>query len=326
MKILLVAVLVSVWGLPGLALGESRILFLDGARIEHEGTARKGFLEIPLPATILPESLRIKPSGGTTVLRVEIAPAAPDEKTAKQLVDLEERRDILRDRLKDLDEREGIFKAAAKSQSGRAAKKTKSNPDPLASLRTGTRFTLAQLDSVSVARRQARQALADTEAKISLLEKNSAPLTVARVWLSASEGKVRIAYLVSGLAWLPWYDLRLSGNGYVDMALRAKIPPAARAVSTSVVLLSLAESLGTEFTSYPVPSNYATIASFRLPLAKEAVTRGAIPSVSLVFTNSTGQNLPSGEVSGYWQGEYFGTSPFAGCLAGKSLSLDFGKQ
>jgi hypothetical protein len=326
MKILLVTVLVAALGLPALVHGENRILFLDGARIERECTARKGFLEVPLPSAILPESLRIKPSGGTTVLRVEISPAAPDEKIAKQLVALEERREILRDRLKDLDEREGIFKAAAKSQSGRAARKTKSNPDPLTSLRTGTRFTLSQLDSVSAARRQARQSLADIEAKISLLKSKSVPLAAARVWLSSPEGKVRVAYLVSGLTWVPWYDFRFSGNGYVEIALRAKIPPAARSVSTSVVPLSLAESLVTDFTPYPVPSNYATIASFRLPLVKEAVTRGAIPSVSLVFTNSTGQNFPSGEASGYWQGEYFGTSPFAGCLVGKSLSLVFGEQ
>lgn len=326
MRVLIVAFLVVIWGLPVLAFGEKRILYLDGARIEHEVAARKGVLEVPLPSAMLPDTFRVKPLGSTTVLRVEVGPAGKDRKVSEQLTALAERKDGLLDRLKNLDEREGIFKAAAKSQSGRALRKTKNNPDPLSSLRTGTRFTLAQLDEVSAARRQTRKALAAVETRIAALEKQAPSRSVARVWLSKPDGKVRIGYLVSNLNWTPRYDFRLSGNGYAEIALFAKLSPVERNISTSVVPLLMAESLGNGIDTYPVSSEIASIATFRFPLAKEEMTKGAAPYLSLVFSNSSALNLPSGVASGYWKGEYFGTTTFGGCPAGKSLSLVFGKH
>jgi len=326
MRILVTIFLVAVWGFPAVSFGESRLLFLDGARIEQEYAARKGVVEVPLPATILSESLRVKPLGDTAIQRVEIVPLPPDRTLAKQRAALEERREVLRDRLTDLAEREVIFKSAAKSQSGRAVKKTKSNPDPLATLRTGTRFTLSQLDSIASARRQARQSLADVENKLAVLDKRAVPLTAARVWLSTQAGKVRVAYLVSDLKWTPRYDFRLCGQGYAELTVRAMIPVASPAISTTVVALAMAESMGADLAPYRVSSDFAAIASYRLPLAKEQLTKGAVPSLSLAFSNSTGQNLPSGEARGFWQGEYFGKTSFPGCRPGKSLALDFGNQ
>jgi hypothetical protein len=326
MRIILAAFLVAFLSPPALAHGENRVLFLDGARIEQEYVARKGLIDVPLPAAMLHDSFRVKPLGGATIRRVEIGPYPSDRNVAKKLSDLEDRREVLLDRIKILDEREGIFKSAAKSQSGRALRKTKGNPDPLSLLRTGTRFALSQLDEVSAARRQTRKDLATVETRIAVLEKQASPRNRARVWLSKPDGKVVIAYLVSNLKWTPWYDFRLSGNGYVEIELCAKISSPDRNISTSVVPLPLSESYGSKVVPYPVSSEFAGIASFRFPLVKEAVTEGAVPSLSFLFTNSTGQNLPSGAASGYWQGEYFGMSSFAGCLPGKSLSLVFGKQ
>lgn len=326
MKILAAAIFVAFLSLPSLTLGESRILFLDGARIEQTYAARKGIIEVPLSAALLPDSFRVKPLGDSTVLRVEVGPAPTDRSIAKRLTELEERREALLDRIKSLDEREAIFKSAAKSQSGRALRKTKTNPDPLDALRTGTHFTLSQLDAVSAARRQTRKALAEVSARIAELEKQEgAPRTVARVWLSKANGKARVDYLVTNLKWTPSYDFRLSGNGYADIALCAKTPPTARNSTSSVVPLRLAESNGSKPVPYPVSSEFTRIASFRLPLEKEGVTFGAAPYLSLVFTNSSGMNFPSGEASGYWKGEYFGKSIFTGCLSDTSLSLVFGK-
>jgi len=326
MRILVAAFLVVLWSFPALASGERRILFLDGARIELEIAARKGFVEVTLPAAMLPDSFRVKPLGRATVHWVEVGAASADRKISEQLTQLETRREVLLDRVKNLDEREGIFKSAAKSQSGRALRKTKNNPDPLGSLRTGTRFTLTQLDEVYAARRQARKALADVEARIATLEKPAAPRKVARVWLSQPDGKVRIAYLVSNLKWTPWYDFRLSGNGYAEIALCAKLSPAERKIATSVVPLQMAESLGDEIDPYPVSSEIVSIATFRFPLAKEEISNGAAPYLSFVFSNSSALNLPSGVASGYWKGEYFGTTTFSGSHAGTSLSLVFGKH
>jgi len=219
MRIFVAAFLVVLWSLPAFASGEKRILFLDGARIELEIAARKGLVEVPLPAAMLPNSFRVKPLGSSTVRWVEFRPASAVGKNSAQRTALEGRREVLLDRVKSLDEREGIFKAAAKSQSSRALRKTKSNPDPLGSLRTGTRYALTQLDEVSAARRQTRKALAEVETQIARLDKQGSPQNVARLWLSEPDGKVRIAYLVSNLKWRPWYDFRLSGNGYAEILL-----------------------------------------------------------------------------------------------------------
>jgi hypothetical protein len=205
-------------------------------------------------------------------------------------------------------------------------RKTKNNPDPLGALRTGTRYALIQLDEVSAARRQTRKALAEVETRIATLEKQGSPQNVARLLLSQPDGKVRIAYLVSNLKWTPWYDFRLTGNGYAEIALCAKLSPAVRSISTSVVPLPLAESFGNTLDPHPVSSEIATIATFRLPLSKEEMIKGAAPYLSLVFSNPASLDLPSGEANGYWMGEYFGTVPFGGCLAGKSMPLVFGKQ
>jgi len=326
MKILAVVILIAFLSLPSLAMGERRILFLDGARIEQTYAARKGIIEVPLPAALLPDSFRVRPFGDSMVLRVEVGPAPTDRSIAKKLMKLEERREVLLDRIKNLDQQEVIFTSAAKSQSGRALRKTKTNPEPLEALRTGTRFTLSQLDAVSASRRQTRKALADVSAQIAELEKQEGePRTIARVWLSKPNGKARVVYLVSNLKWTPSYDFRLSGDGYADIALCAKTPSAARNSTSSVVPLRLAEAHGSKPAPYPVSSEFTRIASFRLPLEKEGVTIGAAPYLSLVFNNSSGLNLPSGEASGYWKGEYFGKSIFTGCLSDTSLSLVFGK-
>lgn len=326
MRQFLAAFLVLFWCVPALASDEKRIIFLDGARIEREIVARKGFIEVPLPAAMLPDSLRVKPFGSAQVRWVEIVPATGRVKHTEQLNAMEERRNILLDRLKNLDMREEIFKAAAKSQSGRALRKTKTNPDPLGSLRSGTRYALTQLDEISAARRQTRDALSQIETRIAALAKQPSSGSIARILLSQPGGKARVAYLVSNLKWTPKYDVRLSGDGYTELSLCAKMPHGTQNISTAVVPLLLDESFGSEIQPYPVSAGITSIATFKLPLVKEEVIKGAVPYLSLVFDNTSSQNLPAGEASGYWGGEYLGDASFAGCPAGKSLALHFGKR
>jgi hypothetical protein len=326
MRIFFTAFLVLISSFPALASEERRILFLDGARIEREMVARKGVIEVPLPAAMLPDSLRVKPLGSAQVRWVEIVPVPGNGKYADQLKAMEERRKNLLDRLKNLDLREEIFKAAAKSQSGRALRKTKTNPDPLGSLRSGTRYALTQLDEISAARRQTRGSLAELETRIATLAKQPLRGSVARILLSQSGGTVRVAYLVSNLKWTPRYDVRLSGDGFTELALCAKMPAGTQTLSMSVVPLPLAESFGTEIHPYPISAGITTIATFKLPLVKEELIKGAVPYLSLVLDNTSSQYLPAGEASGFWGGEYLGHATFAGCLPGKSLSLHFGKR
>jgi len=82
------------------------------------------------------------------VERVELLPCQVPERRQKELDALIEQKNRLEDRMKALDTREDIFAAAAKSQSSKAPRKTKANPDPLASVRQGTDFAIAQLEAV----------------------------------------------------------------------------------------------------------------------------------------------------------------------------------
>jgi hypothetical protein len=326
MRFLLGAFILFLCTFPAHAATESLVLFLDGARIERELIARKGYLEMPLPAEILPNSLRVKPVGDCSVLRVHTAPVATERRQEKEVISLEERKAVLLDRLKILEEREGIFKAAAKSQSSRALRKTKNNPEPLDAVRKGTDFAVAQMESVHTARRKAEKELAAVEARLVAVGKKSGTGSVARVWLSRPEGRVRISCLVSGLTWTPWYDFRLSGNGNAETVMRAKLPAVALSASVSVVPLTLADAYGAEPVTYPVSSDLAAITSFRLPLTQETLTSGPVPFLSFTLNNSSGKSLPAGEACGYWQGVYLGRAQFSGCRAGESLQLVLGKQ
>jgi hypothetical protein len=326
MRILLGALMMFLCGVPAYAATESLVLFLDGARIERELVARKGYLEMSLPSETLPNTLRVKPVGDCSVVRVQVAPGATERRHDKETASLEERKAVLLDRLKILEEREGIFKAAAKSQSSRALRKTKNNPEPLEAVRKGTDFAVAQMESVHAARRKTERELASVEARMAALRKTSGAASVARVWLSRPDGRVRISCLVSGLAWTPWYDFRLSGSGKAETVMRAKLPPVARSASVSVVPLALADAYGTEPVAYPVSADLAEITSFSLPLIQESLTRGPVPFLSFTINNSSGKSLPAGEACGYWQGEYLGRAHFNGCRAGESQALVLGKQ
>lgn len=324
MRILVAVLFIVFWSLPVFASGEKRILFLDGARIEREITARKEFLEVPLPVEMLSGSLRIKALGNTSIRLVEIGPSTTSEKIAEQLRVLKDRRNSLIDRLKNLDDREAIFKSAAKTQSARALRKTKNNPDPLRDLRNGTSYALSQLDEVSSARRSTQKTLSDVETRLATLEHPAALENVARIRLSKPGGMVRIAYLVANLKWKPWYDIRLAGDGYAHVSLCAKMPAGSLGNATSVVPLTLAESFGKEIVPYAISGEITRIADFRFPLTNEVVTKGAVSSLSFAFENSSSRNLPAGEASTYWQEEYIGEANFAGGLPGTSLSLDIG--
>ena len=151
------------------AAGRSVTFYLDTALIEGAATAAKGPLVLTLPAGMQKGSLRIRPVGVNRIARVELAPARPSRRLEQELVLLGERKELLEDRLKAQDTREEIFLAAAKSQSGKAPRKSKTNPEPLTTIRQGTDFAIAQLEGVYRARRKARHELKVVEEKLAAL-------------------------------------------------------------------------------------------------------------------------------------------------------------
>jgi hypothetical protein len=225
-----------------------------------------------------------------------------------------------------LEEREGIFAAAAKSHSSRALRKTKNNPDPVETARKGTDLALAQLSAVHAAKNKLERELAATDARIASLRKSmEARGSVARLWLSRPGCRIRVAYLVTGLKWTPAYDFRLDETGLADVMLRARIPSNIANPSVSVAPMLLAESFGSDILPYPVSRDGAVIETLRMTVSKEELTKGPVPFVSLTFLNTSGKNLPAGEACGYWRNEYIGKTPFGGCRPNESASLVFGK-
>ena len=295
---------------PAVAGQKSITCYLDGARVEQEAAAANGFLEYALPDTMTPGSLRVKPLGEGSILRVELVAAEQDRGRARQIARLEERKGELQDRLQALARHEEIFSAAAKSQSGKGIKKSKSNPDPLGALQQGTEFTLAQLDSVYRNQRKCRSALDSLERELAAARKGVA---LARIWLSA--GRARLSYLVDNERWTPCYDFRWSDQATGELLLHARLPRPEKGVRYLVSNGSLSQGVAAR----PISGEFPVVARYPLVPRKPADT--AQPPLSFAFATLE-PGLPPGEAAVYWRGEYLGSARFSGGGASEfSLSV-----
>lgn len=286
--------------------GQRRVtLYLDGARVEQEIAAVHGYLECVLPDSFRADSLRVKPVGGGSVLRVELVPADRDRRRSKEVSRLEARRYELQDRMQALSSREEIFSAAAKAQSGKAPKKSKANPDPLSSLNQGTEYALAHLDSANRGKRSCRRSLDALELELAAAKKGAA---LARVWISGT--RARLSYLNNGERWAPSYDLRWSGDATGELLLHAKLPPAEKGVQylISAGTVTQAREAVAVRGDFPVLSRH--------PLTLTSGASGKEPPASFAFT-AVEAGLPPGEAAAFWRGEYLGTGHFAGAGAGE---------
>jgi N-terminal domain of unknown function (DUF4140) len=324
MRFFLVISFVCMLAAPALAAGKTVTLYLDGARVESEAVAAKGYLEVSLPAALLPGSLRVKPVAGT-IDRLEIVAVPLPPKRAKELATLTERRNQLEDRLKALTTREEIFTSAAKSQSGKAPRKSKSNPEPLAAIRQGTDYAIAQLEAVYHARRRTENELKSVGKRLEAEKKvGNVGGSIARVWLTGKEGKVNVSYLVADLRWTPCYDFRLKREGEAEVSLRAMLPQLAKGPAIVVVPAALADASSTAAMNVgeePLPR----IALFTLPIEKEQFSASSQPALSFLLRNSSQVKLPAGEAACYRRGEYQGRVQFRGLAPGEAEELVCGR-
>ncbi|QWV92531.1 DUF4140 domain-containing protein [Geomonas oryzisoli] len=277
---------------------KSVTLYLDGARVEQELSVSGGYLELPLPDGFAPGSLRVKAPGGT-VLRVELVPAEQDRRRAGEIARLRERRGELQDRMDALARREEIFSAAARSQSGKAPRKTKANPDPVVTLQQGTEFALNQMEAVYRSKRKCRLALDSVERELTAAAKGVAS---ARIWISGA--KARVSYLVGNARWIPSYDLRFSGEGGAELLLHAKLPQREKGVQYQVARGTTAK----QATAEPVRDDFPVLARYPLTATRAA---GADPPERFAFA-PVEAGLPPGDAALYWKGEYLGSAPFSG--------------
>jgi N-terminal domain of unknown function (DUF4140) len=318
-----VCLLLSI-ALPAAASPSRVTYFLDGARVEREAEAVQGRIEIDIPRGVEVESLRVKPLQGASISRVEFMTARPDRKTEKETARLAEKRDALSDRLKALEVKEEILRAAAKSQSAKSPRSTKSNSNPLETIRKGTEFAISRLEEVYRAQRQTEKEIKSLDARTAeLIGAGKSQRCLVQVALAGKRGRVQISYRDPGLKWAPAYDFRLHDQGEVEIIMYALFPAAKKGD-----LISVAPGLFSENpVALPVaisPDGMAKVAVLRFPLEKEDFSPAPVSTVSFLFTNRSERKLPPGESTCYRRGEYIGKTRFEGSLPGDSKRLVFG--
>ncbi len=296
--------------------------FSDGTLVQLETTTQKGVAEVALPSAIRENTLRVRPLQTAEITSVELQSAKVPERLYKEQMHLTEQKNRLEDRLKALDTREAIFAAAAKSQSSKAPRKTKANPDPLASVRQGTDFAIAQLEAVFTARRRTEQELKRVEARLQQLHKQAQGLPTVRITATPANARLQVTAVLTEGGWTPQYLLRLSGNGTASLILQTRIPAVPRGFHAAITADSLVTAKPSPPIRVPAAATGAVqVSSWQLPVEQEQVNTGPLPSFSLTLQNSSGIRLPAGKVAVYSNGEYVGSTQLPTSDSGSRISL-----
>lgn len=326
MRIILIG-LCCLCGIQSAAAAERAItLFLDGARIEGTATptgrsARR--IEVPLPPEVVLDSVRLRPLAGDAIIRVETGPATAAGSHDKELKTLRARKATVEERLRALETREEIFKAAAKSQSSKAPRRTKTNPEPLAAIRQGTDYALAQLEDVCRQRRRATNELETIDQRLEALGRAEGSRgSVVRVRTRVGKG-VAYSYLVRGPGWTPFYDFRVD-HGTVDVTLRAILPPLTAGKKVAVAAVRLTEALPATPTIV-APADFAPLRRFRFAVEREQSVDSPQGGARFAFRNASGEGLLPGDGACFRAGEYLGQIRFPGLKPGDVAELVAGK-
>lgn len=307
------------------AAAENIVTFYrDGALYQQELSAVKGVINAPLSAALLEYSLKIIPAPGTTILGVDTEQTKPTSGMDKELESLTEQRLRLEDRLQALENREAIFTAAAKSQSGKAPRKSKANPDPMQAIRQGTEFAIAQLEAVYTARRKTTLELrrVDTRLATAGKYKRSAENSI-RISVTPPNGRVTIRYATAELGWQPQYNLYLTEGGSSQLQLNAQTAGKVSGHQLRVSSGSLAESSSAK--SFPARMGSTVLADYNLPISEVRYSEGIFNRFSGMITNSTPHYLPPGESGLFRSGAYLGKFRFDGLSSGRSKIISLGR-
>jgi hypothetical protein len=281
-------------------------------------------VDLPLAAEILENTLTVVPAAGTSIVSVETKRKEAPDTAGKELETLAELRRKLEDRLQALDAREAIFTIAAKSQSGKAPRKTKANPDPMQAIRQGTDFAIAQLEAVYTARRRTTHEIQKIDARIAATRKSNRPSTTSvRIVVSQQNGKVTLRYATAERGWQPQYNLYPEKNGTAHLQLSARVTGALHGYQIRVSSGLLGEYASAA--TIPVQTGSAVIANYRLPLTEELFSEGIYHHFSGRITNNTPHYLPPGESGLYRDGAYRGKFRFEGISSGRSRVISFGR-
>lgn len=319
LRIVQIMIVLLLWSTP-LFAARGVVLYLDGAVVTRDETARKGYLEVAIPPSAHAGSLSIKPADGAKILRVQLVSRQPSRKTEKELAALTERQELLQDRLKALSIREDVFRSAAKAQSAKAPKRTKTNPEPLATIRQGTDYAIAQLESVFQAKRRVDKELKQLEEKRArLVREEQVGGSVARVWTSPASARVVATYLQSDRSWQPAYEVRVEGAERAEFAILPAGVSLQQGERGKLALALLAD--GRSVPQWNYADELTPVSVTGLQIANKIDAGGLLPRLALAMTNTTGMQLPAGELACYADGAYLGRGRFPGLDAGKALEF-----
>lgn len=309
----------------GGAHGKSVTYYTDGALVEYGATASKGLIEVPLLSGLIAGSVRVKPVGGSTIVGVEVLPARKNgEKTEKELTALLEQKERLGDRLRALAIREEIFTSAAKSQSGKAPRKTKTNPDPLQTIRQGTEFAIAQLEAVYTARRKTELEIKKLDGKLAAARKTTRDGDFfTRIKVIPAQGKVELRYAIAPQPWAPRYDIHLNAGESARVQLSGQFQDNYPGYQQRAALAPLSESAGASTVTVQ-PGGVTTLLSYSLAVTNESFGAGVLAPFTFELKNSERVHLPAGQATIYRKGEYFGTVHFEGISSGRSRKITAG--
>ena len=324
MRIILIC-LCSIGLCTGSATAADTITFYrDGTRIQQDATATKGLIEIPRAPDMLEHSLTIIPTTGTVIQSVETRAVINGQRVDKELDTLTEQRQRLEDRLQALETRETIFTSAAKTQSGKAPRKSKTNPDPMQTIRQGTDFAIAQLEAVYTARRRTQQEIRKIDASLVAARKKSRPAeNILRISVSPPRGTVTLRYATTVRGWQPHYNLHLAESGSARLELSAQLTGASHGFQARISSGSLAESATAE--TVAVQAGGTRLASFQLALTEAQYPDGLVNRFSGKITNSSRMYLPAGESTLFRNGSYRGNLRFEGLSSGRSRVITMGR-
>lgn len=302
-------------------------LYLDGALVEIELPVRKGSADVHLPAGYAAGSLRVKPVGGAVIRDVTVDPVKPDPRAEREIADLSERKAQLQDRLKALEVREGVFVAAAKSQSSKAPRKTKSNPEPLAAVRQGTDYALSQLAGVYTLQRKARSEMKQVEERLAVATKRGGFAgAVARIRLLGAAGAVRLSWLDTGLSWQPQYEIRVdSVKSSAELFLTGRYPALDSGSAASVVPAAWREAEKKLPLLLAGPDRIIKAGTWRLELDNLRHAAGVMPSLAFTFKAPADTTLPAGDAACYLDGEYLGKARYEASAPGELKTVRLGE-
>lgn len=311
--------LLLLWSCP-VSAGRNVSLYLDGAVVERDEVAKNGYLEIYLPASARTDTLRITPVGEARIVRVQVAPKQPSGKVEKELAAISKQQELLQDRLKALSIKEDIFRSAAKSQSAKAPRRTKTNPEPLSTIRQGTDYAISQLEAVfQMQRRASRELKQLDERRVKLAGDQQGGGSVARVWVTPGSARVSAAYIQNDRIWQPQYEIRVIGGGKARFSVFPGTVELLRGETGKVKLAAMENDAEASSLTY-FDSGRPVLVS-ELPAGMKLESTGPIPLMTVTLTNTTGAAIPAGEVSCYGDGIYRGRGRLPRLEIGRTTEL-----